>query len=559
MARQVGQWLENYIVPNFRYQSELTQKKQEEAAQGIPEVRIHVPQSSIIVRAGERIDRETALILEEYRSRQTFWLQFRRSASVLILTCLVFIGLYVSMTRLRVAHVLHERKPLYEVSLVLWVLSLLLIKFIIRFFEPTLHTFGTSRVWDIFLIYSLPYAIGPVTWALLGDRYRGWFFAVLLSPICALMLNLTLWDFLYVIGGMVIGVFLTTGYHHRLALLVTGIRLALGQMFWMALIVLSQLNLPYHLKEIAILESAGFLSGMSATFVVILIIPLIEQYFGILTDIKLLELSNVQHPLLQELIMRAPGTYFHSIGVGQLAEAAAKAIGAHALFVRVAALYHDIGKLERPSYFIENQQGKNPHDDINPNLSRIIIFSHVKAGVELAKKYKLPQAIIDMIPQHHGTKLLSFFYGKAKAIQNENGSPEENQYRYPGPPPQSKEAAILMLADGVEAAARSLKEPNPKKLANVVKTIFKHCLEDGQLDDSKLTLHDLKLMREAMTDVLIRMLHQRVSYPGFDFGEGEEKFQKLKEKKNGEPQSGEETHGFQKKRSDSKPQSLLSS
>jgi len=273
--------------------------------------------------------------------------------------------------------------------------------------------------------------------------------------------------------------------------------------------------------------TAAFLAGPVTAMLVTVMIPIVENVFDILTDIKLLELSNLNAPLLRQLALQAPGTYFHSIGVGQLAEAAAEAIGANALFVKVAALYHDIGKLSRPEYYVENQKGDNPHDRLSPNVSRLIIFSHIKEGIALARKYNLPSTIIDMIPQHHGTKPLSYFYGKARAMarQQENGEPDENAYRYTGPKPQTREAAILMLADGIEAASRSLREPNPRKLTNVVDNIIRFCLEDGQLDESNLTLAELRQIRDAMIQTLNLMFHQRVSYPGFDFGEGEERFE----------------------------------
>jgi putative nucleotidyltransferase with HDIG domain len=270
----------------------------------------------------------------------------------------------------------------------------------------------------------------------------------------------------------------------------------------------------------------AFLGGLESAVLAFIVLPVLESSFNIVTEMKLLELSSLQHPLLQQLALRAPGTYFHSIAVGQLAEAAAKAIGANGLLLRVAALYHDIGKMVRPGYFAENQHAANPHDRTHPNISRLIILSHIKEGVDLARKHRLPQVIVDMIPQHHGTKLLLYFYKKAQALHPPGTPPpEESAYRYAGPKPQTKEAAILMLADSVEAAARSLREPTPRKLENVVDRIIEYCLRDGQLDETELTLGELSRIRDALWKTLVTMYHQRVKYPGFDFGEGPVSFE----------------------------------
>ena len=244
-------------------------------------------------------------------------------------------------------------------------------------------------------------------------------------------------------------------------------------------------------------------------------VPINESLFGILTDIRLLELTNADLPVLSQLALRAPGTNQHSHAVGQLAEDACRAINANVLLARVGALYHDIGKVAAPDHFVENQSGDNPHDRLKPIQSAKIITSHVTYGLRLAKEIGLPKRIADFIPQHHGTRALHFFLRKAEAQAN-GAQINEADFRYPGPRPQFKEAAILMLVDSAEAAARSLAHPNPENIRTIVSRIFDAVLSDGQLDESKLTLRELSEVREAIVNSLLAIYHPRIVYPGFN-------------------------------------------
>jgi putative nucleotidyltransferase with HDIG domain len=263
----------------------------------------------------------------------------------------------------------------------------------------------------------------------------------------------------------------------------------------------------------------GFVSGLLATMVASILLPVFEWAFGITTDIKLLELSNLNLPLLRQLAERAPGTYHHSIMVGLLAEAAAEAIGGDSLFARVACYYHDIGKMVRPSYFVENQTYMgNRHDGLSPRMSSLVLANHVKQGVELARTHKLPPRIISIIPEHHGTGLMKFFYYKARETSDDPDSTTlEQEFRYPGPRPQTREAAIIMIADSVEAAARTIKTPTPAKLRNMIDTIVGRIRDDGQLDESNITLRELNIVAESFVKVLTGIHHHRIDYPGYDF------------------------------------------
>ncbi len=272
----------------------------------------------------------------------------------------------------------------------------------------------------------------------------------------------------------------------------------------------------------------GLLSGLQCAGIASLVTPLYESAFGILTDMKLLELSNADNPLLRDLALKTPGTNHHSFIVATLAEAAAKAIGANSLLTRTACLYHDVGKMAAPKMYIENQNGmENPHNNVGPTDSVRIITGHVRRGIKLAEEAGLPEQIIDFIPQHHGTRILAYFYHKAKSQAEARGETvNPDDFRYPGPKPQTKEAVIVMLSDGAEAAARSLHDHSPENIRLIIKRIIDHIVADGQFDESDVTLQELNTIRETLINTLISIHHQRVSYPGFNPTAGDEQQKK---------------------------------
>jgi len=258
---------------------------------------------------------------------------------------------------------------------------------------------------------------------------------------------------------------------------------------------------------------------LGAGFLVAGSLPFIEKAFGVVTDISLLEMSDISHPLLQELVRRAPGTYNHSISVATIAETAAEAIGANGLLVRVGAYFHDIGKMLKPEYFVENMtEGMTSrHDDLAPAMSTLIIIGHVKDGVDLALEHHLPQPMIDFIEQHHGTTLVQYFYHEAKKQAEGNSDhrtdAEESSFRYPGPKPQTKEAGVMMLSDAVESASRTLSEPTPRRIETLVHKITMDKLLDGQFEESPLTLSEIRTIEESLTQSLIAIYHGRIKYP----------------------------------------------
>ena len=262
---------------------------------------------------------------------------------------------------------------------------------------------------------------------------------------------------------------------------------------------------------------AGFCIVVSALAMTGLL-PLVEKGFGVQTDLSLLELGDASHPLLRRLAQRAPGTYNHSINVASIAEAAADEIGANGLLVRVGAYFHDIGKMFKPEYFIENQMsGENQHDSLQPAMSTLVIIAHVKDGADLARSHHLPQPIIDFILQHHGTTLVEYFYREAAKRSEEDPNSEtvlDKDFRYPGPKPQTLEAAVMMLADAVESASRTLVDPTPSRIQGLVDSIAQKKMSDGQFDECGLTFQQLHKIRSSLVKSLTAIYHARVKYPG---------------------------------------------
>jgi cyclic-di-AMP phosphodiesterase PgpH len=285
------------------------------------------------------------------------------------------------------------------------------------------------------------------------------------------------------------------------------------------LLTILSVSMIYLLGKTGVPAGSGiYLVGLFAPVLLVafglFLLPVIEPLVGVCSDLTLLELSDLNHPLLQRMALEAQGTYHHSQVVGQLSENAARSIEANSLLTRVGALFHDIGKMEKPEYYVENQRvDHNKHDELSPSMSALVIAAHVKEGIELARKWRLPQAVIDFIPEHHGTMVMEYFYHKA--LSSESNAPVKvDDFRYPGPKPHSRETAILMLADAVEAATRSLAKPTPSRIREITKQVIDKRMLSGELDESGLTLSDLARVREAFIPLLTGIHHSRIVYPG---------------------------------------------
>jgi len=366
-------------------------------------------------------------------------------------------------------------------------------------------------------MWALPFAAGPATVFILMGAQASVLFALCLALMSGVMLGGDFSVVVYALTGGVTGALALQRSNERAAFSRAGIVVGTANLAVLGILQLFRglLELP---ETMALSAAAAVVGGPLALAVASFLLPLLEKIFGITTDIRLLELSNQNLPLLKKLSLQAPGTFQHSLAVGNLSEAGADAVGANSLLLRVCAYYHDVGKLVKPEYFVENQRGINPHDSLSPSMSSLVIQSHVKEGLEMARREKLPLPVRQGIATHHGTKLIRYFFDKATAgcaPGTEEGL--EAHFRYPGPRPHTKELGILLLADAVEAAARTLENPTPGKIQTMIDKIFTDALEDGQLDDSELTFSELDKVASAFLWVLTNMYHHRIDYPGFDF------------------------------------------
>jgi putative nucleotidyltransferase with HDIG domain len=362
--------------------------------------------------------------------------------------------------------------------------------------------------------FAIPFATGSLLMTLLADRRTAIFTGLFLSLIAGLLAPKSLEYALYTAITSAVAVYGIGRYRSRQSVTTAGILVGLASAATtVALIGYTQQ--PFILNTVTLAISCGLASGLITAAVTAVFLPLCETTFGILTDVKLLELSNADLPVLGQLALRAPGTNQHSHAVGQLAEEACRVVGANGLLTRIGALYHDIGKTAAPEHFVENQHGRNPHDRLKPTQSAKIIVSHVTYGVKLAKEMGLPPRIIDFIPQHHGTRTLHYFLRKAQMEARADEEISENDFRYPGPKPQFKESAIMMIADSCEAAARSLSEPTPENIRFIVTKIVDAIISDDQLDECDLTLRELTQIRESMIKSLDSIYHARIDYPGY--------------------------------------------
>lgn len=355
--------------------------------------------------------------------------------------------------------------------------------------------------------YVLPYPLVAMLVTVLIDARVG-ILAAIMSTVAGSLLGLS--SGVYVVAVLIVNIIATVAMsrlRERAHLFYAGafVMLAMGVVSFGATLASTSA-----LRDALVAGGYGLAGGLLASVLTYGLLPFFEVVFRVTTDVRLLELANPGHPLMRQLMMDAPGTYNHSVLTANLAEAAAEEIGANPLLARVGAYYHDIGKVKRPMFFVENQMGfDNPHDDTSPNLSSLIITSHVKEGIELAKQHKLPEEIQDIIAQHHGTSLVSFFYSKAA----EKGEVNEEDFRYQGTRPKTREAALIMLADAAEAVTRTIQRPTADRMEQILRKLAREKLEDGQLDESRLTLADIDKIVKRYAQMLAGVYHKRVAYP----------------------------------------------
>ncbi|MGB9735332.1 MAG: HD family phosphohydrolase [bacterium] len=503
-------FIKNFVVSDVNFDNEATENNLARLKSSIKPYIMHLKKGEVIVREGERIDRNiyAKLVVVMNSALAKHWYVFVLFYSIIFFV-LIFSVLEFSQKNIRKFSINFKDGVFLSIVLILTVVIAKLSTMLTSISEIASFNIPQEAYY-----YAAPIAFGGMLVRLILNSEIAVGFSIVAGLSSAMAVSNNLFIVLYYIISGILGAHTLAKCEQRTSiikggLIVSGVNVLLVSMF-----LLIQGNQPASQFMVNIIMA--FFSGVTSAVLVIGLTPVFEYLFDYATDIKLLELANLENPLLKELFVTAPGSYNHSMMTATLAEAAASSIHANPLLARVASYYHDIGKIKMPDYFIENQQYMpNKHDKLSPSMSSLIIISHVKEGKELAKANKLPKKIVDIIMQHHGTSLVKYFYEKAKEKNGNNIREEE--YHYPGPKPQTREAGIVMLADAVEAASRTLTDPTPAKIKAMVEKIVNTRFEEGQLDECTLSLSDLNAIKKSFVKVLSAIFHKRVDYPGFKF------------------------------------------
>ena len=497
--------LQGNIKPTAVFDPAATEQAKVEARLKTPPHTISIVEGQTIVSEGEVVEEEDIITLERLglMESEINWTRYLY-ITLVVLVLLSMVGMY--LYRFETIIYNNIRKVL--------IISLFLVIFTIII--KGLNTLATIHLnlWN----YLFPVIALSMLMTVIFDAKLGIILTICISFFAGIATNL---DFSLTIAYMVGGIFstyLVSNASQRSSVMRGGFisSLILGFMFFVVNLSSGQVS------TIALYTFMGILNGIICSILTIGLMPFIESAFKIVTAMGLLELSHTDQRILKDMLVKAPGTYNHSLLVSHLSENAAKAIGADYMLVKVAALYHDIGKLRRPEYFYENQSNmENVHDKLNPSMSKNIIASHIRDGIEDSIKNNIPRKVIQVISQHHGTSLMNYFYEKHKdreTIRTSNGYSEllESHFRYQTRKPQTREAAILMLADSSEAAVRSIEEITPKKIEQMVTYIIDNKIKDGQLDEADITLKEINIIRQNLIDGLISLYHSRLTYPGTD-------------------------------------------
>jgi len=489
-----GDLAASFIAPNQRISATLTEQARQAARDKVEPVEVQVRQNEVIVRAGDPITQLDLEKLDQLGLTQPR-LEIATVIGNALMALLVSLLLVAFLWRFQ-PHIWHRNR-----SLLLFGLTLVVSAVAIRIA-------GNRPIWT----YAVPTSAAVMLIGILLEGYAGAAMAAALAVIAGVVNPSGFEPAVYVLSGGMASLLAIVSAERLNAFLRAGFVLALSNI---AVVLAFGLLDQTDVASIAQVAGAGVVNAFLSVVLAVGSFAILGNLFGIMTVFQLLELANPSNRLLRRLLLETPGTYHHAVMVGNLAERAAETIGADPLLVRVAAYYHDIGKMKNPLAFIENQAGaRNIHDDLDPETSARIIAAHVKDGVDLGHEHGLPVPVVGFIPQHHGTSVMSYFYGKAlREAGGETDAVDRDRFRYPGPKPQSREAAILMLADGVEASVRSLESKDEASIRAMVDSIVDARLADGQLDDAELTLKNLSQINEAFVQQLLGMYHSRIQYP----------------------------------------------
>ena len=499
---RVFAWLEPRLSGSLQIDREGTARAKQDAIAKTPQQFVRYSSGDVLAPADTAIDGDALVLLRrEHHAHSGEQTTRQRLARVLSM-----LGLFVAMFALAGFYLhMHHRRVLTDLGNVVTITALAVLTVVLCVLLAN----------DAWRAESVPLLVFAMTVALAYDRDLALLLAAQVALVVVVGLGRGLTDFVTLSAGAAALVFWMGRIRSRSKLIYVGL--------WAGAVAsLTQLGaslLESRSLDVALVQEAARTGAWTvlAGFLMTGLLPFIERSFGVLTDLSLLEVGDAAHPLLQELVRRAPGTYNHSINVASLGEAAAEAIGARGLLVRVGAYFHDVGKMLKPAYFVENQGDQNRHEALVPAMSTLIIIAHVKEGAELARQYNLPQPIIDLIAEHHGTTLVEYFYRRAaerSQTDPNGGEVDEQTFRYPGPRPSTRESAVMMLADAAESASRTLTEPTPARIAGLVHDIAMKRLLDGQFDECGLTLEELELIEQSLVKSLTAVYHGRVKYPG---------------------------------------------
>ncbi len=501
-------FVQELIQPNITFNRKETEERRKKASDSVKPVLYKIKAGEMLLREGERVTSAQLVKINALRSQEKQHLKFSIGIGAgMIMICLLII-IYL---------LLNFNKSLSRESLnrnLLFLSALLVMFFLIARFSVTLsETLAQNTSAGITLssmLLGVPMASGAMTVCLFLGLNVAAAFGLIIAVATAFIFQNRFDIFAYFLLSSLAAAYCMQHCRERKVFIKAGIRVALLNVGLASAVTFLSPN--FYILELLWNGVFAFMGGIGSGIVAAGLTPMIELAFDFTTDIKLLELSNLDCPILRKLMIEAPGTYHHSVVVGSMVEAAASEIGANPLLAKVCGYYHDIGKVKKPLYFVENQMGgKNKHDKLAPSMSRRILIAHVKDGVELAKTHKLGQNIADTIQQSHGTSLMSFFYEKAKLLKGEK-EVQMDDYRYPGPKPQTREAGLLMLADVVEAASRTLDNPTPSRIQGLVQRLINKIFSDGQLDNCELTLKDLNSIAKTFNKILNGIHHHRVEY-----------------------------------------------
>lgn len=502
-----------------------TLDRSEAAATGAGQVFNQIRKGQVIVRKGDVVDAADARVIAQMRGERQLRMQVPPLAGTFFLVGLAAAVVWLALSREKVAD--HGPRRVFGESLMLLLGSLLVAKFCFLVAGALSGAFEAEPLNSArSYAYAIPFASLALLAALLLGRNAALVLSIL-SSILASRLSVdpdAQWVVFYSFAGSLAAIHALDLYQFRQRLVMVRVGLVVGVINVVMVLILTSLAAGSERGwiQIGFDVLCAFTGGLLVTGVASFAVPILESMLAITTDIKLVELANTNLPLLRRLAFEAPGTFQHSLMVANLAKEGCEGIGADPVLAYSAGLYHDVGKVLRPEYFVENQRGgQNRHDKLLPSMSALILLNHVKDGLELAREHGLPQVIQDAISQHHGTRLIKYFYHRAMEQKDpEAAEVTEDKYRYPGPKPQNKVMGVLMLADAVEAASRTLAEPTPAKIRGLIQTILDDILKDGQLEQTDLTLSDLRTVSETFLRVLANIFHQRIDYPGFDFNAG---------------------------------------